>query len=353
MSNEAASRPDQNVFVRTINADYMTPNIGAIVNLATGPDLKSSDIPEVLGEITIVGDIRASDKVGIWEMGGLGRNSRGLAMLVADSEGSVVEKPITFTRNAKPNGRQALCAIWKGSLVSIGGVSEDRYVVLVYKVTDISPIVVDGKTNETNAWVKMILIGYYNETWRTSHCTLTEKYFNLCAATIDKLKTKDCKHTICANPWAICSYKSNIYRHLFGAIDREAAIASAEKTGNVLHCLNMTETYASDVIGKSYIPVCQMFKKIKNENGEVEKIQMYMIALNSPEFIQDEEGNRIVNPNHKIEVTRVYTTEIKPDHTFPFNHYTMAKCRNYDALVEYLNRRQRDTVEIWLRYRGC
>lgn len=330
----------RSIFARVLSTDYMVPNIAAI----TAAYAKQ---PASISQIIIPGDIRSNDRVCLWEMGGRGKNSWGMAMLVASPAAGIIERPLTFHSKAKPNGRHAMTHIWAGCIVAIGGFSEGTYTVLIFEVRNIihgAEFDLNPAMCANNAMVVLDCIGAHTSSWARPCTNVEPAYKALVDATIAKLDTKNATSAIYMNPWTYCKKSNEAYQRQFHTTESLSLdtldVISIDK---YIDMISQVEACASSLIKSAYVPVRQRI--VSNGDGTYE---LYMTVLTPP--IQLANKELVVDD---IMIKAVYKTTITKDTELPSNYIPLLKSSRYDLFVQNFNQSGQPVVESWMMYRGC
>lgn len=333
-----------NKFARGRKKHYLVPDIAGI--LRAYDNSKGS-----FGPIAIPGDIRETDKVCLWEMGGLHTNGRGIAMIVGTPDGKLIDRPISFNRTTKPNGRQALTNIWPGCIVAIGGYDEGVHTVLVFEITNLT----NGeeynhavKIQENNAMVILNLIGYFKESWRLTVNEVPEMYHTMKDVIVEKLKTKQMTTAAYMNPWSYCRKSVETYKvHFASPLPEDMKVTEVADFGAMV---GKIEKKIRSLKSERNCPIRQLI----TDNGDgTFVVDMVVISPDADKIHKANEARKADNvPDEELEsaIVSCFRTTVTPDTKVPMNITPFMKAPDYAEFKRCSVKG--DLQDNWLIFRG-
>lgn len=322
------------------NAEYLTPNVSGIVSFYNRNKNKKDFN---FGSIMIPGDIRDNDKICLWEMGGKSNKAAGgNVMLVAHPGGEIIDRPISFNKNAAPNGRQGLAAVWEDCLVSIGELKRGVSTALLFRIVEIndgSEFGFSEKVMKNNVAVILEFIGYCTKNWRLTYPQYDEMYHPFMTATLNKLQIKNCMTAVYMNPWAYCNKMHKSFKPQFDLADITLLRdRTPTTTASVQDMLDAIRSKLRTLKIKRYVPIRQYISKA--EDGY--DITMIVIRPTA-------EGETVEADQYII---GYYTTRITKtsDAVNVLDRAAFMKASSYATFTKAVN--GRDVVDNWLIYKN-
>ena len=321
------------------NGNYLIPDVwGIFADLRRGLDVT---------EIAIPADAKR-DSLCLWEYGGLNISGKGIAMIVAEPDGSPIKKPILFQRKAKPNGRHGLAMVWPGCYTAMAFTDKGTTTTLVYRVCRLSNVDMFNYNEKfkDNGVVILEKVAASVSTFRSSDVDVVQgvdqvAIVNLIQAVESKVLTQDATNTCYMSVWDQGNRKNTSHVRWFNSVNADNIEALPNKVVSCMGNLVMlAEGMCKANITKMWMPVRVMTRK--TDTG----YDVYAAIMSEPE--KDSEDLLAVKAILKTSIKENSSTARKE---FLENHIFLAGAKNYAEFEKLMS--IPENKDNWIFYKGC